>query len=556
MLLLFWNAPPPPAPALYAPDWDTLAVVAQPFDPDLTQTVVSPPWPFGFGQSVFGGLPGSYMLAGTEREVFFADRTYISHDSDSPSEQWFKALLNWSFNYQAKLYQGNEPGDGSGSRIGYGNIDLINENGVVDILLNYAWDGRTIRLYRGRRANAFSTFELIFVGTGAGIDWTDNGVTILLRDRQAPFAKTLARETYGGTGGPDGDASITGQAKPLAYGRCFNIPAKLIGFGSQIYQVGVGPLQSIDDVRDKGASLTFAADYPNYDSLLSATVGPGFYVTCLALGLVRLGASAAGTITADCHGLIVNGLYVETTASIAKAIAMTRLGVDNFSDDGLAGFDELDLLQPAPIGWFCDDDSVTVQTALDEILGGAGGFWFASPRGILTVGRLDEPSGTPILSLRERNFPNGIGRKGIPASYRRQVGWKKALQVQSPDELREDIDDAARQLYGNEYRWAPEDRGAAFTMHRYARQVQTRGLFALESDAQAEAIRLADIYQTERSFYSAVVEGVDPFSDILGETVEIRGWGVARIRASGQKFRVIGMSYDDTQKELSLVLWG
>lgn len=545
------------AASTYVPTWDTLLLVATPFDPATSVSVSAPPWPGGFKGSVPGG-PGTFAVLGAERSLYYADNTYFSQSADTPASQWFAAKLTWAFNYQSQLFQGDEPGQGS-SRVGTGNITLANEDGGLAALLGYGWDGRSLRLYRGNKANAFSTFELIFVGTGDGLEWTDRAVTIRLRDRQAPFTKAMLVDFYGGSADLDGDSSITGQAKPLAYGRCFNIPATQIGSANQIYQASIGPIQSIDAVRDKGVVLTPSVDYPDFGSLLLATVAPGSYATCLAQGVFRLGAQPSGLVTCDVHGLKVAGTYVETAATITQAIATTRLGTDNFSTSSITGIAALDVLQPAPLGWFCQDASLTIGAALDQILGSIGGYWFASLAGNLEVGRLDTPVGaTPDFSLRPRNFVDGISRTGIKAVYRRQVGYQKLERVQTPDELAAPpgVSDADRQYYGAESRWAQADRANVFTMHRYSRAAQVRGLFALQTDAQAEAERLGDLYDSELNLYQARVTGVDPFSIHLGRAFEIASWDVAGINSAGQNFRIVGMTYDVSQDALNLTFWG
>lgn len=67
-----------------------------------------------------------------------------------------------------------------------------------------------------------------------------------------------------------------------------------------VYQVHAGAIASVVAVQDAGKPLAFGGhDWPDRQSLEAATVALGTYHTCLAEGLIRLGAAPVGSVTAQ-----------------------------------------------------------------------------------------------------------------------------------------------------------------------------------------------------------------------------------------------------------------
>ena len=92
----------------------------------------------------------------------------------------------------------------------------------------------------------------------------------------------------------------------------FNIPPVQINATGLIYQVSCSSVLAIDAVRDGGAALAVSADYGTYDLLAAATVAPGAYATCIALGLFRLGSAPVSSSPPTCAAT--------TTSSTASRI--------------------------------------------------------------------------------------------------------------------------------------------------------------------------------------------------------------------------------------------
>ena len=533
-----------------------IALVATPFDPTQSVMVQGPPWPGGQKEWAEGGL-NDFQVLGAEVAVYLSDRGYQSQAADTPTRTWFPPRLNPAFSYEVRLFAGDEPS--GASRQGVGDIAIMNSRddvasgGDLSYLLDYGWDGRSIRLYRGEKSAAFSTFTQVFAGTVDKIELSDKELRLRLRDLQAAFSRRIQDSLFGGTGGREGGTDLAGRPRPLAYGRCFNIAPPQISASLLVYQFGTGRSQSVEAVRDKGGALTAGADYISYEALIAATVAPSAYATCLAESMFRLGAAPEGLVTCDVKGDATGG-YVETTADIASRIAMTRLGQDNFPTADILGVADLNTAQPAPVGLYIDGDNVTAADALDRLMAGIGGYWYATRLGKLQLGRLAAPAGPAEHTLTLRNVDAEGWLRGFAlASYARRVGYQRLERIQTADELAPPptVSEANRQFYGNQYRWAVAQDPSRRTKHKFARQVDTQGLFAIEADAKTEAQRLQDLHGPERGTLRFGVLVTDPFAIEPGDVVA-PSFGPF----SGEFFVVIGMTMDLALERHTLELWG
>lgn len=116
--------------------------------------------------------------------------------------------------------------------------------------------------------------------------------TITAEIDQEPFSAKVLSATYAGTGGIEGGGDIKGKVKPLAIGWPKNVEPVLINAVDSVYQFSAyGAIEAVTALYERGSSFGAAtADYADYAALVAATIAPGKWATCLAQGLVRLGA--------------------------------------------------------------------------------------------------------------------------------------------------------------------------------------------------------------------------------------------------------------------------
>lgn len=527
---------------------------AVPFDDSASETLSAVPAPFG--SWVWSGNPFFDIISGGSEPIYAADGWYNTLPSDAPANQHYSPVLLSPFNFQITFFDGLEPT--GRAAIGFGDVVIDNSDGWLDSLIDLGWSGRPITLFRGEPGAARSSFVQVFQGAVDGLTPSESQVSLRLRTREALLERPLQSLLYAGTGGKEGGSDLVGKRKPLAYGRNFNVPAVLVDAPNLVFQVHEGQTEEIQAVRDRGVPLVIDADYPTYTDLLAAMIANGECATCLAEGLVRLGAANAGTVTVDLKG-DASGGYVETAAGIIRRIVTTRLDTVNLVDPDdleIAAFDQLDLDQPAPVGlWDGPDSGLTVGQALDAIMSSIGGWWTFTLPGLLTVAILKAPSGMPDAVLERDDIVLGptLSMTGGVPSFRRRVGYQRAWTVQQ--DLAAGVSPADQQLYGSEYRLATVSDAAVLAKHRNAREVLTAGLFADKLDAEAEALRLQALHGVERRLLSVRVVPENPFSAPLGGVVELRDVNRMTLQTS-KLMRLVGLVVNLATGEVNWILWG
>lgn len=534
---------------------NVIAMVAKPFDETLSSSIQGPPWPSGNVEELYGDI-NDFSIAGAFTEVFASDVGYTSRPDDLPSDTWFPPALLSPFNFEFQMFDGLKPG--GRSRIGIGDIVIGNEKGDRDAWLDLSWSHAEILLYRGKIGAPFSTFTLIFRGTSDRLEWTDRKITVRLRSREAPFDLPMLTRFYGGSGGLEGDTGATGAPVPEAYGYCQNIEPVRIDSANLVYQFGRGAAQAVLAVRDKGVPIPGGTDYATLAALLGATIPAGNHATCLAQSLIRLESQPDGVVTADVEGNSEGG-FVQTTASIAARLAMTKLGTGSFQSSELVGFSALDAAQPARVGRYYADAAFTVGEAMDELLGSIGAAWWCGIDGKLNVARLEEPVASPSIVLTRSNIgAAGVTRIGGDPVALWRVGYDRIFRVQTADELAAPpgVSEANRARFGEALRWAIREDPSILYRFRGAVQVEVPTLFADQADAQTEAGRLLAMFDRERALWTVPVAGIDVFSLAAASVVSIQGWDRLTLDPAGTSFVLVGIAADVSRNDLTLLLWG
>lgn len=247
-------------------------------------------------------------------------------------------------------------------------------------------------------------------------------------------------ELFAGTGGIEGPADLTGQVKPLVLGNAKFCKGVLIDAVDNVYMVSNGAVQAVVAVRDRVAALgASAGDHADLAALLAAGIAPGSWATCLALGLVRLGAPPDGRISFDVSGDNGGaGGYVRLPGAMIARVAEIAGGTV-----AAASMARLDTARPFNLALQLSEQTSArevIQRIADSVAAVAGvsltGRLFAEPLAI-GVGaqelNADGSSAIPVLGVEE--LP-----KAAPA-------WRLATEAELTFEVHS-ADEAAF-----EYRW-------------------------------------------------------------------------------------------------------
>lgn len=200
------------------------------------------------------------VKANTPRTLYFSTRLgFTSGPGDRPKNTVFEPRIRQPASIRRDMFSaGKTMGE---SRVAFGDLVLINNDGGLDCLLDYAFDGRRVTIYRGAPTSAFPRgFTKTLVATMDQPEVTRTDVTLRLRDRQAELNVPLQTTKYAGTNalpaGLEGVAGdLKGKPKPYLLGKVENIAPPQVNTSRLIYQVNDGAVASVDEVYDRGIKL-------------------------------------------------------------------------------------------------------------------------------------------------------------------------------------------------------------------------------------------------------------------------------------------------------------
>jgi hypothetical protein len=533
-------------------------LAAAPFNPALVSTMASPPIPFGdidrAGTSWLGASPTIYPAATIGR---------ASSPSDVPANTYVPAKLKSGLNYGVSILGNADPTSRGSATVGV--IELVDPDGELDGLTSLGWDGAPLRLYRGDPAAPFSAWSLVATLTAGGMLYGQRNKEIQLRDlswllNTAP----LHGLRYLGTGGIEGDASLTGRVKPYAVGAFQGASPVLINAGLLVYQVSCSAVASIV-AKQGGLAMTLDGDDSTYAALAAATIAVGHYRTCKALGIFRLGGAPALAVTVDGIGDsdVINGLSTPMTrAQIARRIATGRgsYRLDDSTQIDVTAYVALENSQTASVGFYWNDE-ITKGEALSEVMAGCLGYWFTRLNGSLSLGQLFDPStATPYVTLA---FPaDGAGERRLgepqmvdfkPPVAGTYVGYSRNYTVFTVEQIAGAVPLSESAILQADSQYAAALDVTIANGYPTAPTVHIAGNFATLADARVEAERQQALRRTRRELWS-IPAAIDPLADIVGRVVAIQNFNRYGFGAS-RNFLCVGI--DATGGPfVNLKLWG
>jgi len=491
--------------------------------------------------------------------------------SDPSAAGWYEPRIVQPANLVRSMWSS---GTTSGAvEVGYGELVLANIDGGLDALAGYGFDGRSFRLLVGDDRAAYNTFTLVLAGTMEQAVFTIGDVTVRVRDKLALLDQRRASPNlYGGTNslpaGVDGTADdLRGRPKPKTWGRVLNVSPPNVNTSRLIYQVNDGAVQDVPAVYDNGVSLTKGSDYSSQVDMETNAPSASNYRVWPAGGMFRLGSSPAGQVTAD----VTQGTTTaaRTAAQILNAIATGPGGLTG-GEVSATDIAVLDTAQSAETGVWVDGDH-SAREVMETVAGGVGAWFGFDHAGVLRMGRLAAPSGTPALTLRrftmaapadnasadivdvERIASDDAGR-GIPV-WRVTVGHSRNWTVQTGG-IAGSVTAARRAFVAEQFRTAVASDATVPTKHLLSPTIDRETLLLTQAAADTEAARLLALYSVRRDrlkvrtrLDGALVAAVD-LGSVVSLTLNRFGYG------SGKLFTVTAIEYDAANNLAELELWG
>ena len=499
--------------------------------------------------------------------ILAATREFITRDSDALRNRPFLGTLINSLRVDRSIVGGL---GFSSLSISWGEIELINAEADYDsVISDYAIDGRRVRLTVGaynaetKSVDAYDDFYVLFDGTASGWHADEGVLRVELRDNSSKLDVPAQATKYSGSGDLEGGTELSGKNKPVAYGQLSNITPVMVIASELVLQVNDGRIEAVTAVYDTGASLTFDADYSTSTLLRAATLVAGEYATCLTEGLIRLGGSAFGAVTADVKGDKTGGTYVNTVGTIIRRLVTTAGELIDPDDLVDYRFDDMESDQAAIVGYYLDQNSTeTCADVVGNLMGSVGGWGGFTRLGQFEIRLFTAPTSVAsqryekqdILEISRERLPDSID----PPPHRFRMAYDRNWTVQTDvvaSVSEGDPDRAAYLTQGFRLVATDDDTSAAILIdHPLAQDPEpVSAYFVSSSDAQDEADRLIALYGTQRSLYRVKVSRAQFIHDI-GDVIHVTypRWDLS----SGRYLRIVSIVDDSNNDTADLVAFG
>lgn len=487
---------------------------------------------------------------------------YVTGADDAEPNIFFEPRILQPANMQRALVAG--AATRGEADISYGDLTLVNNDGALDALANYGFDGRAILLELGTIGGSGAEHWITVIrGTMERADFSWTQLSIVLRDRRYELDKPLQQDFYNGSNvlpdGVDGTADdLRGQPKPRLYGWGLNLEPVCVNTSKLVYQISDRPVMrqtSIPhvDVYDAGVMLTYGTEYASLGELMQFAPSAGMVRVWPAGGLFRLGSAPSGQIT--CSALAGDDRLSRQASTLARQI-LRDAGVAD-GDIVSADVDYLTALGVAEVCGYVRPGE-TARQLLDRLLGAVGCWWGVDRFGRYRMGRLDAPSGVPVATLTAHEIVK-IDRianaDGAIPPWQINLGFMPVETIQTSG-LAGSVPAPWRAYVSAPYRRVSVDDASIKTLHPLSSPAIIDTAIAGGGDAQQEAYRLLALYGPRRDTLSvrvvvspALLESID-----LGAVVAVQlpryGYN------DGKLFCVLAIRSDLRGGVLDLTLWG
>jgi hypothetical protein len=478
--------------------------------------------------------PSSAEVYGTIRA---SDTGYRGRSTDSGGMRVFPPLLASAFAIDRRV---DLDPVGTGSAVAWGSVSLANPNGQWDsVVASQNSDGRAVRIYSGRKAfdpargiwtdPAFADLALAFSGLATPWALTEITLDVPLRGAEYWLTQPLQSALYGGTGGLDGGADLTGLPKPKTRGGTSgnpvqNVPAVLVDPTNRIYQYSDGPGMVV--AVAEGGDQTNIVFQTDVSDLYTGSTTPGHYRTNNARGLFQLGSTPVRTITADVTGAFPVAGTQTTLAAIVRYLLTedTKLPAGNLDTTSFAAIDSA---YPYLAGLYFGPAPVAGLDAAGAALAGAGMKMVPLRTGALSVLPMEPPgTHTPVATFTTANTvsvtPIPLPANVSPPPFRFRVGYAQNYNPNTTDVSPAVTSMDRKSFLAAQFRYAGWSSGAVLTQYRRPNDpAPLPGPLLVLADAQAVANRLGALWGVRRRLYSVVLPRDVAIAREFGDTVTL-----------------------------------
>lgn len=229
----------------------------------------------------------------------YATAGYTTRATDMPADTYYDPRV-----LQCVLLRQELPrGFAGAAAVSYGELVLANGDAALSHLVYLGLDGQELVVREGSAGAPYATFGVVLRVTMEQAVPDGDKLRIRLKDSASALAVPLLIATYAGNNslpaGLEGGAELKGRYKPRLYGKVLNLSPMCVNTSRLIYQVHDGAVYDITAAFDRGVSLTRGTDYTSQADMEGTAPSSGQYRVWKAGGMLRLGSTPAGLVTAD-----------------------------------------------------------------------------------------------------------------------------------------------------------------------------------------------------------------------------------------------------------------
>lgn len=480
--------------------------------------------------------------ANTPVTLRFASGAYID-----PSNNYYDLRIKQPALFTSAAYTGAIIKEGS--RSAFGETTLVNADGGLDYLADYATDGRASVLSL-RDENGVIT--PVITGTVKTLAFSKNTISVFLRDPQEVLNLNHPHTVYAGSNSlPNGlegvVGDIKGKVKPKVYGKVRNLSPIFVNTSKLAYQfhddtTSPSVTMSIVAVYDRGVALTTGNTHASEAAFIAATVAAGTYD--IYKGYFRLGTTPTGTVTCD----IDSSKYLmgDVFDLLATEAGFTFNTTDKTT---LNGYGEVGIFMP---------DVRTTSSFFDLLSSSMGGYWYFTSGTAIRAKQLIAPA-SPTSTFLDWQITaidresTGAGENGIPV-------WSVKLQADKVETVQEDLAASVSAVYkariANQYRESVSQTASVKTRHPLSKELLIEGCLRNLSDATTQSNRIQTLLGVRRDIVTTTVRlDTDTIPIIeIGSVVNIKTYKLGY--SSGKDFVVLGYTLDARLSRATLNLFG
>ncbi|MBY0473725.1 MAG: hypothetical protein K2Q13_01540 [Nitrosomonas sp.] len=405
----------------------------------------------------------------------------------------------------------------SSPSMSFGDVEIYNLAGSLDIWLTYIWVNKPINIYVGDVRWLRSDFVTIFSGTIEDIDSRSaQTLNIKVRDKLQRLNTPITETKLGGST-PNKNEII-----PLCFGECFNVSPLLSNPATLEFQTHQSAIEENLEVRVNGVPVGLVND--------------------IAHGKFTLPVQPFGKVTLSVQG-DKPASWNTTVSSIIQRIVQNYGGANKFTSGDLdsAQLSAFDSAHPQPVGIYISARENTLGIC-NQLASSVGAQLVMSRLGKLQLLKLELPApGTPFDIGPDDIFENTIriSRK-LPVKAAFKVNYNKNWTIQP--ELLTGIPESHKKIYATEYASVTvEDATVKSNYALDSEPIPIDTLLLTASDSINEGNRSLNLYKTPR-FVITFVGKPRLVELFLGRAVTLTypRFGLD----SGKDGQVIGLSID------------